>query len=307
MKLYLAGPMFTAAEQAHNLRLAAKLRDHGFAVFCPNESEPNSDKTRTDITPRLIYDVDIEAVESCNVLICQVSEDSGTNWEAGYMNCLSRRVDPGRYYGVIGLATDIRLRTPPHRSATGWRTRRCTSTPSSSAVTRFARGLPRRRLHDRAAAGDSPGAGGRSMTDLDASILNIEASWLPSAPCDVSISRSICAGSTISARRRCSASPRPMTLEQETAWYEQAAVDDGEVGFTIYERATGRPIGNCGLRGGPGQPAHNGWHHDRRAGRAGCGYGNEAMRLLLDYAFTVLGLHNVMLTVVEYNGAGRRC
>ena len=64
MKLYLAGPMFTAAEEAHNLRLAAKLRDHGFAVFCPNESEPNSDKTRTDITPRLIYDVDIEAVES---------------------------------------------------------------------------------------------------------------------------------------------------------------------------------------------------------------------------------------------------
>ena len=114
MKLYLAGPMFTAAEEAHNLRLAAKLRDHGFAVFCPNESEPSSDKTRTDITPRLIYDVDIEAVESCNVLICQVSEDSGTNWEAGYMNCLSRRVDPGRYYGVIGLATDIRLRTPPH-------------------------------------------------------------------------------------------------------------------------------------------------------------------------------------------------
>jgi hypothetical protein len=114
LKLYLAGPMFTAAEEAHNLRLAAKLRDHGFAVFCPNESEPSSDKTRTDITPRLIYDVDIEAVESCNVLICQVSEDSGTNWEAGYMNCLSRRVDPGRYYGVIGLATDIRLRTPPH-------------------------------------------------------------------------------------------------------------------------------------------------------------------------------------------------
>ena len=32
-----------------------------------------------------------------------------------------------------------------------------------------------------------------------------------------------------------------------------------------------------------------------------------AMRLLLDYAFTVLGLHSVMLTVVEYNHAGRRC
>ena len=119
MKLYLAGPMFTAAEVAHNLRLAAKLRERGFDVFCPNESEPSSDKTRTDITPRLIYDVDIAAVESCNVLICQVSEDSGTNWEAGYMDCLSRHVAPDRYYGVIGLATDIRLRTPPHPERSG--------------------------------------------------------------------------------------------------------------------------------------------------------------------------------------------
>jgi hypothetical protein len=104
---------------AHNLRLAAKLREHGFDVFCPNESEPSSDKTRTDITPRLIYDVDVAAVESCNVLICQVSEDSGTNWEAGYMDCLARHVAPDRYYGVIGLATDIRLRTPPHPERTG--------------------------------------------------------------------------------------------------------------------------------------------------------------------------------------------
>ena len=119
MKLYLAGPMFTAAEEAHNLRLAAKLRDCGFDVFCPNESEPSSDKTRTDITPRLIYDVDIEAVERCNVLICQVSEDSGTNWESGYMDCLSRHVDLSRYYGVIGLATDIRLRTAPHPERIG--------------------------------------------------------------------------------------------------------------------------------------------------------------------------------------------
>jgi hypothetical protein len=119
MKLYLAGPMFTAADAAHNLRLAAKLRQHGFEVFCPNESEPTNDKTRTDITPRLVYDVDIGAVESCNVLICQVSEDSGTNWESGYMDCLARHVDPNRYYGVIGLATDMRLRTQPHPEKTG--------------------------------------------------------------------------------------------------------------------------------------------------------------------------------------------
>ena len=102
--------------------------------------------------------------------------------------------------------------------------------------------------------------------------------------------------------------PQPMTLERETAWYEQASVDDARTGFTIYERATGRPIGNCGL--------HEMDLANRRTmvgimigepDARGRGYGTEAMRLLLDYAFTVLGLHSVMLMVFEYNGAGRRC
>ncbi len=35
------------------------------------------------------------------------------------MDCLSRHVDPARYYGVIGLATDIRLRTPPDPRRSG--------------------------------------------------------------------------------------------------------------------------------------------------------------------------------------------
>ena len=39
----------------------------------------------------------------------------------------------------------------------------------------------------------------------------------------------------------------------------------------------------------------------------GRGYGTEAMRLLLDYAFTALGLHSVMLLVYEFNPAARRC
>lgn len=113
MRLYMAGPMFTAADAAYNLRMAAKLRSFGFEVFCPNESEPN-EKTRDNITPRLIYEVDLAAVKWSNVVLCHVSEDSGTNWEAGFMDCLSRHVDPARYYGVIGLATDMRLRTKPH-------------------------------------------------------------------------------------------------------------------------------------------------------------------------------------------------
>ncbi len=119
MRVYLGGPMFVQAEIEYNLRLAKKVRALGFEVFCPNESEPANDKTRHDITGRIIYDLDIAALEWSNVLLCQVSEDSGTNWEAGYMDCLSKRVDPARYYGVLGLATDMRLKTLPHSAKSG--------------------------------------------------------------------------------------------------------------------------------------------------------------------------------------------
>ncbi len=118
MRIYLAGPMFTAADAAWNLALAARLRGLGYGVFCPNESEPN-DKTRTDVTARLIYEVDIAAVEWSNVVLYHVSEDSGANWEAGYMDCLSKKVDPARWWGVVGLATDIRLQTAPDPAKPG--------------------------------------------------------------------------------------------------------------------------------------------------------------------------------------------
>ena len=88
-------------------------------VYCPNESEPINDKTRTDITPRNVYDADRAALDAANVYICQVGEDSGTNWEAGYFDCLSRHVDPRRYRGVIGLATDIRLDSQPDPAKIG--------------------------------------------------------------------------------------------------------------------------------------------------------------------------------------------
>jgi RimJ/RimL family protein N-acetyltransferase len=105
---------------------------------------------------------------------------------------------------------------------------------------------------------------------------------------------------------RLGAPPRPMTLEMETAWYESIADSDTRI-FTIYELATWRPIGNADLRDID--------HRNRSAGfgiligevdARGKGYGTEATRLMLDYAFTALGLHNVMLSVFEYNPAGRR-
>ncbi|MBW3632997.1 MAG: GNAT family N-acetyltransferase [Chloroflexi bacterium] len=147
------------------------------------------------------------------------------------------------------------------------------------------------------------------MTALDAPIVNIEGQLVALGPLRREhIPLYLRWINDFGTTRMLGLPPRPMTLEQETAWYERAAVDDAGTMFTIYERATGRPIGNCGL--------HEVDHHNRRTDvgimigepdARGHGLGTEAMRLLLDYAFTVTGLHSVMLTVFEYNLAGRRC
>jgi len=119
MRIYMAGPMFSAADVAFNLNLASRLRENCFEVYCPNESEPINDKTRSDVTAQLIYRFDIDELRASNLALLQVSEDSGSNWEAGYMDCLARFVDPDRYFGVLGMATDIRLSSPPNPAQSG--------------------------------------------------------------------------------------------------------------------------------------------------------------------------------------------
>ncbi|MGA7669735.1 MAG: GNAT family protein [Nitrolancea sp.] len=101
--------------------------------------------------------------------------------------------------------------------------------------------------------------------------------------------------------------PIPMTLEAETAWYESISSSSSMFVFTIYERETWLPIGNTSVsdvdyRNGTcsfgiviGEPSAR-----------GKGYGTEATSLMLDYAFTALGLHNVMLAVYEFNLAAAR-
>lgn len=95
---------------------------------------------------------------------------------------------------------------------------------------------------------------------------------------------------------------RPMTAEAEAAWYDGAATNTSGIQFTIYERESLRPIGNTGL---------NGIDHRHRTaefgiliGETDCwhkGYGTETARLMLDYGFTLLGLHHIMLRVFNFN------
>lgn len=101
--------------------------------------------------------------------------------------------------------------------------------------------------------------------------------------------------------------PLPMTLEREEGWFERAVKSDDSFSFTIYERASGTPIGNTSLMGldWRSRTAEFGILIGEAAGR-GKGSGTETARLILDYAFVALGLHSVFLRVHEYNHAGRR-
>lgn len=101
--------------------------------------------------------------------------------------------------------------------------------------------------------------------------------------------------------------PQPFTEETETRWYDAASTDRDHPTFTIFERATSRPIGNTEFHkiDWVHRSAEWGIAIGEPAAR-GKGYGTETARLMLDYAFTALGLHSVSLHVYEFNTPARR-
>jgi diamine N-acetyltransferase len=96
----------------------------------------------------------------------------------------------------------------------------------------------------------------------------------------------------------------------EEAWVTETLAANAKprpasVNFTIYDRADGEPVGTTGL-------FEIDWRHDRSyfgillGERRGQGIGSEASRLVLDWAFHMLSLRNVMLEVLTWNAAAIR-
>jgi nucleoside 2-deoxyribosyltransferase len=81
MKVYLAGPLFTAAEREFNARLAELLCQAKIEVWLPQEFEQ-----RTEIAAR-IFSKDVEGIGWADVVVANMDgpdPDSGTCWECGY-------------------------------------------------------------------------------------------------------------------------------------------------------------------------------------------------------------------------------
>jgi nucleoside 2-deoxyribosyltransferase len=97
-KIYLAGPLFTLAEQSFNAELARFLEHKGFAVWLPQENEPRRK------TARAIFQMDVKALDWADMVVACMDgpdPDSGTAWECGYAYAKGKP--------VICYRTDFRI------------------------------------------------------------------------------------------------------------------------------------------------------------------------------------------------------
>lgn len=100
----------------------------------------------------------------------------------------------------------------------------------------------------------------------------------------------------------------PLTKDVVKKWNEKMLENPNIIAFAIRTLAEDRLIGDVGMGG-------MSWNHgDAFIGIGigdrefwGKGYGSDAMKLALDYAFDELNLRRVSLSVFEYNPRAIRC
>jgi nucleoside 2-deoxyribosyltransferase len=119
MKLYVAGPLFSAAERDWNAALAQGLRDGGHEVFLPQDQEAGLDAAG-------IFRTDVGGIDWADALVAIMDgadPDAGTAWEVGYnhgkkpivlvrTDFRSTAGSAGPYNPMLTQAATIRLDLP---------------------------------------------------------------------------------------------------------------------------------------------------------------------------------------------------
>jgi RimJ/RimL family protein N-acetyltransferase len=95
------------------------------------------------------------------------------------------------------------------------------------------------------------------------------------------------------------------TEEQARRWYATRREQDDRLDLAIVERATGEYAGEAVLNDFDRDNRSIGFRIGLRASFQGRGLGSEATRLIVDYAFDVLGLHRIGLEVYAFNPRAR--
>lgn len=100
MQIYLAAPLFTAAEQAFNADLARRLEARRHRVFLPQRDAPTTAGARRT---RRVFDRCLQALSTTELVVAVCDGpvvDDGTAWEVGYAYA--------KHIPVYGLRTDRR-------------------------------------------------------------------------------------------------------------------------------------------------------------------------------------------------------
>lgn len=103
MRIYFAGPLFSAAERQWNVRIAAALAAHGHTVVLPQEDAGKLIVPGAPLPTEGLYRMCLDLLGSCDAVVAILDgpdPDSGTCFECG--------VAVARGIPVVGVRTDLR-------------------------------------------------------------------------------------------------------------------------------------------------------------------------------------------------------
>ncbi len=101
-RIYLAAPLFSAAERSYNAFLADLLKKNLFEVYLPQDAGDDSASRESSGQERL-FSLNHRALEAADIVVAVIDgadADSGTSWEMGYATARGKP--------VVALRTDFR-------------------------------------------------------------------------------------------------------------------------------------------------------------------------------------------------------
>lgn len=101
-RIYLAAPLFSAAERVYNAGIASLLRENCFSVHLPQDAGDDT-AARGKHEHERLFRLNLAALEDSDIVVAVIDgadADSGTSWEMGYAYAQGKK--------IIALRTDFR-------------------------------------------------------------------------------------------------------------------------------------------------------------------------------------------------------